>query len=790
MSTTRRSHGGASATTDTSPTARLAAIAAAAPAVPDDTAPPGQPAAATSGESSPTASDRLGSMGGEITTTTADRARYIDEGFATRTCLAHIGTGGLVCGNPSATCTTVSHKNKSKATLQIDCIVAVSGAVGASRTALKSSPFIPRASDLPKKLRDALVKEGEAHQMWSEFATAGRRSSSRRKSAEHTLLKQAPRKKKLTAGGIVGPGVRDYDDDNKGSSDSESDSDSSDDGLGGGFRAPFLDDDSDDSLGDSLPGEPSGGDGGDDDGDDGDDGDDADDDDGGGDDDDDDDDDEGANDAEGPQDGDLSQVWEAVHGLRRAVGPVGKLPGGGSLTDTFLDFDQIGAGLVADMEEFREQLGQALGEVTNLTQANETLRQELKAERRMRKKGEKAMTEALLRLDSRLVTLEVKARQLAQQRRGATNLSGNISLNTSLGTARFDGKRTTITLGLLTRKTDELSTQLNELSNTDPKSSIACGSFYYASSQAAIIGMKSINPSGFGFAAWPGATRSWGFKESSPDSVTVATLLTTTHKAHNVGLKNATEAAVLALCGRVLPFHLGGSVDTLAVDTKLPLFTSKSKWFGQGLGDGSRDRALDLIRACTTEQRRYARASLTEPRLLEAALECIQVVETFVVMVFGYIDNLIYQLVEANMPESQIMILCSRVLYMLWETVHPHHRSISHVDSSDKGLLTAAAAVASFQEVAVMKEYIEAKIVDHPKINNCFIRFLTVQSVKNNQQMSKADIKALVAKEAERMTTQIKAASDAATAAKAVAEKVTNKLDRVIVRNELKTGGK
>ena len=91
-----------------------------------------------------------------------------------------------------------------------------------------------------------------------------------------------------------------------------------------------------------------------------------------------------------------------------------------------------------------------------------------------------------------------------------------------------------------------------------------------------------------------------------------------------------------------------------------------------------------------------------------------------------------------------------------------------------------------------MKEYIDAKIVDHPKINNCFIRFLTVHSVKSNpnQALSKAEVKALVVKEAEKLANQVKAASEAANAAKVSAEKVTNKLNSVISRNDLKTGGK
>ena len=195
---------------------------------------------------------------------------------------------------------------------------------------------------------------------------------------------------------------------------------------------------------------------------------------------------------------------------------------------------------------------------------------------------------------------------------------------------------------------------------------------------------------------------------------------------------------------------------------------------------------------CRTDERVYAKDSLALCPLLEAALVSIQVVETFLTMFVGHVDNMIHQMTEAQMVEKQIMILCSRVAFMLWESVLPLNRAVAHVDSSDKGLLAAAAAVATFQEVAVMREYIDTKFVDHPKINNCFIRFPAVHSVKSNtnQQLSKAEIKALVTKEAKKLVSQIKAALEAAGAAKASVEKVSNKLNSVITRNNLKTGGK
>jgi len=212
-------------------------------------------------------------------------------------------------------------------------------------------------------------------------------------------------------------------------------------------------------------------------------------------------------------------------------------------------------------------------------------------------------------------------------------------------------------------------------------------------------------------------------------------------------------------------------------------------YLGTGMGDGMKDRALNELRGNLADGRAYARSNLSGV-LLDVALKCMQKVETFYGLTFGHIDNLIHQLSEAKMPEKQIMILCSRVLWMLAETVLPAHRAVSHANSSNKGLLAAAAAVATLQEVKILDEYIAAKIVDHPKINNCFIRFLTVQSVSANKHLSKEDIQTLVAKEADKLVKQIKAANDAAAAARMTVEKVSNKLNSVITRNDLKSGGK
>ena len=68
--------------------------------------------------------------------------------------------------------------------------------------------------------------------------------------------------------------------------------------------------------------------------------------------------------------------------------------------------------------------------------------------------------------------------------------------------------------------------------------------------------------------------------------------------------------------------------------------------------------------------------------------------------------------------------------------------------------------------------------------------FLTVQSVSANKHLSKEDIQTLVAKEADKLVKQIKAANDAAAAARMTVEKVSNKLNSVITRNDLKSGGK
>ncbi|EJK61996.1 hypothetical protein THAOC_17415 [Thalassiosira oceanica] len=64
-----------------------------------------------------------------------------------------------------------------------------------------------------------------------------------------------------------------------------------------------------------------------------------------------------------------------------------------------------------------------------------------------------------------------------------------------------------------------------------------------------------------------------------------------------------------------------------------------------------------------------------------------------------------------------------------------------------------------------------------------------IATTNKNQQLSKAEIKSLVTKEAEKLVSQIKAASEAAGAAKVSVKKVANKLNSVITRNDLKTGG-
>ena len=355
----------------------------------------------------------------------------------------------------------------------------------------------------------------------------------------------------------------------------------------------------------------------------------------------------------------------------------------------------------------------------------------------------------------------------------------------------MDGQRVQVSVGKLVNAVETLRSQVKANDTVDPKAVISIGDLSWKNTACAIKGLYALNPQGKGLAAFSGLTRCWAFAMNS-DNTTV-TALTSMAKAQAVGLTGQTEAAYLTACGSTLPTVLGGSKIThLGVNTCLPLFESRAGYFGSGMGDGARDRFLSTMRDCLADERMYALDSLASGPLLEAALTSIQVVETFVTMFLGHSDNMIHQMTEAQMADKQIMILCSRIMFMLWETVLPHHRAVAHVGSSNKGLLTAAAAVATFQEVAVMREYIVTKFVDHPKINNCFIRFLTVHSVKSNptQQLSKVEIKALVTKEAEKLVSQIKAASETAGAAKASAEKTFNKLTSIISRNDLKTGGK
>ena len=401
--------------------------------------------------------------------------------------------------------------------------------------------------------------------------------------------------------------------------------------------------------------------------------------------------------------------------------------------------------------------------------------------------NESIITTAFKRLNSRIKTAERSLRSA-----GRTTQSGMASITTStdLGAAILDGKRVRISLDLVTKTLSSVMSRVNSIENADPGARITFEQLSFRSYEDAIKYFVGQNPQGRGLAAWAGVTRSYAFSGSANNEDSTAQQLAVMAKAHAIGLTGNAEACYLAQCGRVLPPLMSGSTrTTLGVKSTLPVLESIDAYLGTGMGDGMKDRALNELRGNLADGRAYARSNLSGV-LLDVALKCMQKVETFYGLTFGHIDNLIHQLSEAKMPEKQIMILCSRVLWMLAETVLPAHRAVSHANSSNKGLLAAAAAVATLQEVKILDEYIAAKIVDHPKINNCFIRFLTVQSVSANKHLSKEDIQTLVAKEADKLVKQIKAANDAAAAARMTVEKVSNKLNSVITRNDLKSGGK
>ena len=266
--------------------------------------------------------------------------------------------------------------------------------------------------------------------------------------------------------------------------------------------------------------------------------------------------------------------------------------------------------------------------------------------------------------------------------RGATTA---VTLATEFGLGRIDGKRVQISLGRVVQGLTDLTARVDANESCDPSAVVSIGDLAWKNARQAVQAVYGMNPQGKGLAAFCGLSRVEAFSGIESDNSTI-NALNSMAKARAIGLTGPTEANYISACGRVMPKELGGGKTTLGVNTCLPMFESRAGYFGNGLGDGTRDRFLANIRDAVADERAYAKDSLASGPLLEAALLAMQVVENFITMFLGHIDNMIHQMTEAQMPEKQIMILCSRVTFMLWASVLPFHRAVSHVDSSNKGL--------------------------------------------------------------------------------------------------------
>jgi len=117
----------------------------------------GQPASGETGESTPTVSTRLGSMGGEV----SGRGALVDRVFYQNTCAVKVGMSGGLCGNLKAGCGIQSHRNLPQQCIPFGSIVSLSSRSTAARRVYQA--LIPPSP--VENFRDRWVlghREGEA----------------------------------------------------------------------------------------------------------------------------------------------------------------------------------------------------------------------------------------------------------------------------------------------------------------------------------------------------------------------------------------------------------------------------------------------------------------------------------------------------------------------------------------------------------------------------------------------------------------------------------------------------
>lgn len=141
------------------------------------------------------------------------------------------------------------------------------------------------------------------------------------------------------------------------------------------------------------------------------------------------------------------------------------------------------------------------------------------------------------------------------------------------------------------------------------------------------------NPSGNGWAGFTDFNRIWAL--GTIDQVTSEAWLQTLHRSKAVGHKNIFKSQLASYFENGYPPAFVSNTASILSTTTIQCFTTYDAWRGNGIGDGNKERLLEVLHGAMAIHARYCQDNIPAGPLCELALKTAEVMHTFVHTLFA-----------------------------------------------------------------------------------------------------------------------------------------------------------
>jgi len=347
-----------------------------------------------------------------------------------------------------------------------------------------------------------------------------------------------------------------------------------------------------------------------------------------------------------------------------------------------------------------------------------------------------------------------------------------------------DGQK--FTLGDLFRRLLSLEGRVDAVEDAvDAQGGVRVGSHYFASHAELLALVLKENPKGKGLAAFVDPMTMFSHTTS---------LLPKSKREHQLLNPNLTIQDIISIEQSCHSYaccspYTGTTGDPYNPGQPIEAFKSEAIFYGEGAaaGKGKKEKILTEVALAGTKIDAYATFNLSNaPVLKSLANELVNRSMSFHKGFMNHCDSERKVLESLSLPVDDILLLFSEFAQLIFEYWHAERVSIN--DTSEQ--VNPAERLATYLWVtlkihALVEEFAQGGFAHHPRIQSAFVRFLTRKTGENSAAGVGSKLTKLE-KEAKSAYEKAVEAKRDALAAKNQAKGVSDSIDSLVKKNELK----